>query len=210
MTARNFCLSTAAAVSLTCAAAISPLLLPAQVAAQDNPTMSNVIPDGGNYSIQGKLSALDPATLTLTLTPQNAEPMPMTVRPGVDLSEVSVGDVANVHYTRSVVFVIGSPNVSVANVPASSTVGEVARTPGGIGPNAATVVGRVVKINSPSSFDVVNANGGAIYTIQVSNPNREPIVGMLKVGDSVTANVSPLIVTSIAKCGLFGKGLFGC
>jgi hypothetical protein len=33
---------------------------------------------------------------------------------------------------------------------------------------------------------------------------------LLKVGDSVTVSVSPLIVTSIAKCGLFGKGLFGC
>ena len=29
-------------------------------------------------------------------------------------------------------------------------------------------------------------------------------------GDSITVNVSPIIATSVAKCGLFGKGLFGC
>jgi hypothetical protein len=72
------------------------------------------------------------------------------------------------------------------------------------------IVGRVVKLDGPSSFDVVNANGGGVYTIKVTNPTRQAAFKLLKVGDSVTVSVSPLIVTSIAKCGLFGKGLFGC
>ena len=80
----------------------------------------------------------------------------------------------------------------------------------GIGANAAVIVGRVVKLDGPSSFDVVNANGGGVYTIKITNPARQASFKILKVGDSVTVSVSPLIVTSIAKCGLFGKGLFGC
>jgi hypothetical protein len=71
------------------------------------------------------------------------------------------------------------------------------------------VVGRVVKLDGARSFDLVNANGG-VYTIKTFDPTRQAAVGLLKVGDSVTVSASPLIVTSIAKCGLFGKGLFGC
>jgi hypothetical protein len=196
--------------ALGCAAAFTLLMLSAPVAAQTDPTMTNVVPDGGQFAAQGKLQALDPGASTLTLVPESSPPIPMTLAPGVNLTNVSVGDVASVHYTRSVTFVVGSPNVPVGQVPVTSTVGQVAQTPGGIGYNAAVVVGRVVKLNGPTSFDVVNANGGGIYTIKTTNPTREAAIAQLKVGDSITVSVSPLIVTSVAKCGLFGKGLFGC
>jgi hypothetical protein len=57
---------------------------------------------------------------------------------------------------------------------------------------------------------VVNNDGGGIYTIKTTQPAREAIIAKLKVGDSITVNVSPILATSIATCGLFGKGLFGC
>jgi hypothetical protein len=196
--------------ALACAAAFAPVMLPTRVAAQTNPTMTNVVPDGGNYSIQGKIQALDPGASTLTLVSESSSPMPMTVAPGVDLSSVSVGDVASVHYKRSVTFVVGSPRVPVGQVPVTSTVGQIAQTPGGIGYDAAVIVGRVVKLDGPSSFDVVNANGGGIYTIKTSDPTRQTAIALLKAGDSITVSVSPLIATSVAKCGLFGKGVFGC
>ena len=195
--------------ALACAA-LTPLMLSPPVAAQTNPTMTNVVPDGGQFAAQGKLQALDPGASTLTLVPESSPPIPMTVAPGVDLTNVSVGDVVSVHYTREVTFVVGGPHVPVGQVPVTSTVDQVAQTPGGIGYNAAVVVGRVVKLNGPTSFDVVNANGGGIYTIKTTNPTREAAIAPLKVGDSITVSVSPLIATSVAKCGLFGKGLFGC
>jgi hypothetical protein len=196
--------------ALACAAAFTPFMLSTPVAAQTNATMTNVVPDGGEYAAQGKIQALDPGASTLTLVPESSPPIPMTVAPGVNLTNVSVGDVASVHYTRSVTFVVGSTNVPVGQVPVTSTVDQVAQTPGGIGYNAAVVVGRVVKLDGPTSFDVVNANGGGIYTIKTTNPTREAAIALLKVGDSITVSVSPLIATSVAKCGLFGKGLFGC
>ena len=194
-----------------CAAALTSLIPLAPVVAQsDHPTMTNVVPDGGKFAAQGKIQALDDGASTLTLVPESGPPIPMTVAPGVNLTDVSVGDVASVHYTREVTFVMGGPHVPVGQVPVTSTVDQIAQTPGGIGFNAAVVVGRVVKLNGPTSFDVVNANGGGIYTIKTTNPTREAAVAQLKVGDSITVSVSPLIVTSVAKCGLFGKGLFGC
>jgi hypothetical protein len=199
----------AAAVLFACALAL-PVALPRQVAAQTNPMMTNVIPDGGEFAVQGKLTALDPGAGALTIAPQSGGEMPMTVAPNIDLSNVSVGDVADVHYTRSVTFVLGTPQLPVGEVPVTSTVDEIARTPGGIGFNPAVIVARVTQLNGPGSIDVVNANGGGIYSIRTTNPSRQAVIGQLHVGDSVTVHVSPLIATSVAKCGLFGKGWFGC
>lgn len=207
---RTFLLSATTTLSFACATAFLPLLPPGQALAQGNPTMTNVVPEGGHYSAQGKLQSLDSGALRLVLVTEKAGPIPMTIAPEADLSNASVGDVADVHYTRSVTFVVGSPNVPVANVPATATVGQVAQTPGGIGPDPATIVGRVVKVNGPDGFDVVHASGGGVYTIKVTNPARQEAVKLLKVGDSVTVSVSPLIATSIAKCGVFGMGLLGC
>jgi hypothetical protein len=212
MTSHRFFLAATTALAFACATAFLPLMAPREAAAQDNPTMTNVIPAGGHYSVQGKLQSLDQAAMTLTLVSDKGGTLPITIGPEAedDVSNVSVGDVVNVHYTRSVTFVAGSPNVNVSNVPATATVGQVAQTPGGIGPNAATIVARIVKVDGTNSFDVVNANGGGIYTVKVTNPARQQALKMLKVGDSVTVSVGPLIATSVAKCGVFGMGLFGC
>src|SRR3954447_18642894 len=207
MTSFRTLLAAAAMLSL---AGVTVILPSGQAAAQSNPTMTNVIPQGGHYSAQGKIQALDPGASTLTLVSEKGGQLPMTIAPGADVSGVSVGDVADVHYTRSVTFVLASPNVNVSTVQTTGTVGQYAQTPGGIGPNAATIVGRIVKVDGPSSFDVVNNNGGGIYTVKVTNPTRQEAVKLLKAGDSVTVSVSPLIATSVAKCGVFGMGVFGC
>jgi hypothetical protein len=210
MKTRELLFAASVRAALTGAAVLTPLMLSSPVVAQSDPTMTNVVPDGGSFAAQGKIQALDAGASTLTLAPESSPPLPMTAAPGVNLSDVSVGDVASVHYTRSVTFVVGSPNVAVGQVPTTSTVGQVAQTPGGIGPSAAVIVGRVVKLNDPTSFNVVNANGGGIYTIKTTDPTRKAAIAMLKVGDSLTVSVSPIIATSVAKCGLFGKGLLGC
>ncbi len=210
MNTREMRLAAKTATALAFAVVLTPLVFAVPVAAEDNPTMTNVVPDGGNYAVQGKLQALDPAENTLTIAPEKGPPIPMTVAPGVNLADVSVGDVADIHYTRTVTFVVGGPHVPVGQVPVTSTVEQVAQTPGGIGYNGAVVVGRIVKVNGSNSFDVVNANGGGIYTVKTTNPAREAAMHSLKPGDSVTVSVTPLIATSVAKCGLFGKGMFGC
>jgi hypothetical protein len=165
MRANKLPIVAAVTIAIACAAAVTPLMPTTPVMAQTNPTMTNVLPDGGEFAAQGKIQALDPGALTLTPAPASGPPIRMTVAPSVDLTNVSVGDVADVHYKRSVTFVVGNPNLRVGQVPVTSTVEQVAQTPGGIGYDAAVVVGRVVKLNGRDSFDVVNANGGGIYTI---------------------------------------------
>ena len=57
---------------LVCAAGLTPLMLSPPVAAQSNPTMTNVVPDGGHFATQGKIQAIDPGALTLTIVPESS------------------------------------------------------------------------------------------------------------------------------------------
>jgi hypothetical protein len=209
MSFRNILNTTGAIAAIACAVGLMPVVLPAPAAAQANPTMTNVVPDGGNFAIQGKLQAMNAGARTVTIAPEKAPPVPMVVAPGVSLSDVSVGDVVSAHYNRSVIFLVTSANVP-GTVNTTQTVGQLAKTPGGVGPEGGTFAGRVVKVAGPTSFDVVNDNGGGVYTIQTTDPAREAVIGTLKVGDLVAVTISPLTVNSIAKCGIFGQGLFGC
>ena len=193
-----------AVAALFACALVLPLSLPHQAAAQNAPTMTNVVPDGGEFSVRGKVLALDPATLTLTIAPKEGQEIPMKVAPNVDLTDLSVGDAVDIHYTRSVTFVVGPSHLQANEVPVTSTVDQIAHTPGGIGFNEAVVVARVVRVNGPESFDIVNDNGGGVYRVVSTNPSRQAAFAMVKPGNSITVSVSPLIATSIAKCGFFG------
>src|SRR5271167_2800920 len=94
------------AATVTCFAAITPVMGWTQVAAQSNPTPTNVVSDSGNFATQGKIQALYHGVATLAMVPDRRPPMPMTVGFGVNLTNISVGDGASVHYTRSVMFVV--------------------------------------------------------------------------------------------------------
>jgi len=195
-------IAAAGAVAVMACAAITPVVLPTRAAAQANPTMTNVIPDGGSFAVQGKIQAINAGAGTVTVMPASNTPLPMTARSGVSLANLEVGDTVSTHYSRSVNFLVATPQVQV---PAgTSTIGQVARTPGGIGPQAMEIVGTVTNLDSADRFDVVNSTGGGVYTIQVTDPARLALVKTLKVGDTVAVSVGALTLTSIAKCGWFG------
>ena len=66
------------------AAALTLLIAPiTSGVAQTNPTMTNVVPDGGEFAAQGKIQALDPGAGTLVLVAESGSQIPMTVAPGV-------------------------------------------------------------------------------------------------------------------------------
>ena len=133
----------------------------------------------------------------------------MAVAPGVNLGDLENGEVASVHYTRTVTFTVGNAPITATG---TTSVAQAAQNPADIA-TATTptmIIGRVLKLNSPNSIDVVNNNGGGIYTIKTTQAARMAAIAKFKVGDLVTVNVSPIIATSLSKCGLFGLGLFGC
>ena len=59
----------------------------------------------------------------------------------------------------------------------------MARTPGGIGAGASVIVGRVIKVDGPGAFDMVNIDGGGEYTVRATDPARVAALGAVKAGD---------------------------
>jgi hypothetical protein len=204
MTLRSALLGTAA-VALTLAAVnlvgAGPAMAQA-TSAPANPTMTNVIPDAGTFAVAGRVHAIDPAARTLTIAPSSGQPVALTAPAGISLEGISAGDHVSAHYTRTVTFVVGTPDASTPR--ATETVGQMARTPGGVGAGASVIVGRVIKVDGPGAFDMVNINGGGEYTVRSTDPARVAALRAVKAGDSVTASVGALTLTSLARCNLFG------
>ena len=193
-----------AAALFACSALIGAGMAIAPAVAQQNPTMTNVIPDGGTGSMNGTVKTIDPSARTMTITSKSGDPVNFVVAPSVRVDNVNVGDDVDAQYERTVVFLITGPNV--APPAQSQTVGQFAHTPGGIPAEGLQLAGTVTKIDSGNSFDVVNPGGGGIYTIKVTDPQKVAMLSHMKVGDTVAVNVSPLTITAITKCGFFGCG----
>jgi len=181
-------------------AAVAIFMMAAPVVAQAPPTAQNIIPDNISYATWGKIQAIDPGAGTLTIMPDNQPAIPMTVAPGVNLTGLEIGEVASVHYTRTVTFTTAAPTAPTATA-GSVGVGQAVQNPGELTKTTApiTIVGRVVKIVGPDSVDVVNNDGGGVYRLKTTQPARMAAIAKLKDGDSVTVNVSPIIATSVAK-----------
>jgi hypothetical protein len=204
MTLRSALLGTAAVAAIASTVAAVSLVGagPAVAQATSNPTMTNVIPDAGNFAVAGRVHAINPAARTLTIAPSSGQPVAMTAPAGISLEGLSAGDHVSAHYTREVTFVVGTPDASTPR--ATQTVGQTARAPGGIGAGASVIVGRVIKVDGPGAFDIVNVDGGGEYTVRSTDPTRVAALRAVKAGDSVTASVGAVTLTSLARCNLFG------
>ena len=104
----------------------------------------------------------------------------MTAPAGISLQGLSAGDHVSAHYTREVTFVVGTPDASTPR--ATQTVGQTARAPGGIGAGASVIVGRVIKVDGPGAFDIVNVDGGGEYTVRSTDPTRVAALRAVKAG----------------------------
>jgi len=179
--------------------------MPSRAVAQANPTMSNVIPEGGSSAVSGKVQSVNPNTRTITIASSSGPPLPLVAPATVGIDNIEVGDVVSAHYTRSVAFLLVPPGAEERPGSTTATVDQTAaRRPGQIGLQATEIRGAVTKIDGPRSFDVVDATGGGVYTVQVTDPARVALVQQLKVVDRLTVSVGPLVLTALAKCGPFG------
>lgn len=172
--------------------------------APPHPEMSNVIPDGGWGGIEGKIGAIDLHTRVLTIAPKSGYAVQMHAGPEVRLDDLEVGDDVDAIFTRNVLWLV-TPSNQESAAGQTTTVGAVAHAPGGPGPLATQINGRVTKIdNSGHRFDIVDATGGGVYTVVVTDPARYAMMDALQVGSGLTVMMSPLTITTLEKCGWFG------
>ena len=151
----------------------------------------------------------------MTLAGADRRTVTVIAAPQVQLGALSIGDRVNALYCRSVAFLV-SPSMRVPRDATDQLPPAQAELLGR--PTRAQIAGQysvlVTQISgllvgirpAAHTIDVVNPTGGQIFTIHASNPSRDALMQSLKLGDLVTAVVSPPIATAIEpERGLLGE-----
>lgn len=178
----------------------------AQPGAPIQPVLTNVIPESDAVTVHAKITAVDPATRKLTLADRSGKTITLTAGPGVRLDMLKVGDTVDAQYYRSVAFVVSPPGAPAPKDEMEQALARPVSAPGGISMSVTQISGLVVGIDlNAHSIEVVNPQGGEVVTINVTNPERQAMLPMLKVGDTITAVISQALAVSVqpAKKSLF-------
>lgn len=179
-------------------ACMLPLAAPSSAAAGDNPTYANVIPHAVAVTLHAKITAINRDTRQVTLTGRSGTPVTLVAGPVVRLELLKVGDAVNATYYRSVAFAVSQPGTPVPEDEIRTALARPAEAPGGVAVTVSRVSGLVVGIDlAAHSLDLVDPNGGGVYTIEVVDPERQAQMTKLHVGDTITAVVSQTLAVSI-------------
>lgn len=153
------------------------------------------------YSVDGRITAVDPATRMVTLTtPSGATVNHKTSAAVSNLGILKVGDEVFVGYEEKLSFVLSGPNARPPRDRDSSVV------VGASGPKAAAGVGAnqmvanwwVVGVDvAGAKLSLVNPAGGEVRTYSVVTPEGRAELPRVKTGDYLTAIDSLVLVVSI-------------
>src|SRR5690349_24042371 len=71
-----------------------------------NPIMSNVVPDSGTGTIEGKIQSIDQNSRQVTIVPSSGNPIPFVANLSVHLEGFKPGDKVETRFSRTVLWVI--------------------------------------------------------------------------------------------------------
>ncbi|MBK4721492.1 hypothetical protein JJL56_21785 [Azospirillum sp. YIM DDC1] len=189
---------TATAVGILCGALLAAATVPHPASAQSRPVLTNIIPESAAVTIHAKITAIDVGKRKVTLAGRSGTPVTVMAGPAVRLEMLKMGDTVDAQFYRSVAFMVSQPGTPVPEDEVQQAVARPAEAPGGIGVQVTRLSGLVVGIDlSANSIDLVNPNGGEVYTVNVTDPARQAKLPSLKVGDTITAVVSEALAVSI-------------
>jgi hypothetical protein len=158
-----------------------------------------------HYSVDGRITAVDPAARTVTLTYLNGSTGTYKVGPAVTtLANRTVGDVVSASFEDKRTFVLSGPNTKA---PGDMSVSAVAATSNGN--SAAGAAGSktianwwVTAVDPPAGkISVVDPNGGQVRTYNVTDPAARADLSRVKPGDNLTAINSEIAVMSLTPKG---------
>jgi hypothetical protein len=139
-------------------ASILPMAGTHTAMAQDNPTLTNVVPESAAITIHAKIQAIDPSTGQVTLTGRSGTSVTTVAGPNVRLELLKVGDTVNAKYYRSVAFLISQPGTTAPEDQMTQMIAQPVQAPGGIGVRMTRVSGLVVGIDlAAHSVDTITA-----------------------------------------------------
>lgn len=153
------------------------------------------------YSVDGRVTAIDPATRMVTLTlPSGATVNHKASEAVQNLGIVKVGDQVFVGYEEKLSFVLSGPNARPPRDRDSSVVVGASGPRGGAGAGASQMVANwwVVGVDAGAgTLSLVNPAGGQVRTYNVVTPEGRAQLPRVKTGDYLTAIDSLILVVSI-------------
>jgi hypothetical protein len=186
------------------AGAFATALLAADGAfAQDQATVG--IQTITTYSLDARITAVDPAARTVSLAFANGATATRNVSQAVaDFGARRVGDMVSVGFEDRLTFVLSAPNVQTPrardnSVTAAASMGQSAA---GVSASEAIANWWVVGVNpGGGTISLVNPAGGEVRTYNVTTPAGREQLPRVKVGDSLTAINTQVLVASITPKG---------
>ncbi len=154
------------------------------------------------YSLDARITAVDPAARTVSLAFTNGATATRNVSQAVaDFGARKVGDMVSVGFEDTLTFVLSGPNVATPRSRDTSVTATASATGmGAAGVSASESIGSwwVVGVNTAANtISLVNPAGGEVRTYNVTTQAGREQLPRVKVGDSLTAINTQVLVVSI-------------
>jgi hypothetical protein len=154
------------------------------------------------YSADARITAVDPAAGTVSLAFTNGATATRNVSQAVaDFGARKVGDMVSVGFEDRLTFVLSAPNVTTPrNRDNSVTAAASATGMGAAGVSASEAIANwwVVGVNpAANTISLVNPAGGEVRTYNVTTQAGREQLPRVKIGDSLTAINTQVLVVSI-------------
>jgi hypothetical protein len=154
------------------------------------------------YSADARITAVDPAARTVSLAFTNGATATRNVSQAVaDFGARKVGDMVSVGFEDRLTFVLSAPNVTTPrNRDNSVTAAASATGMGAAGVSASEAIANwwVVGVNpAANTISLVNPAGGEVRTYNVTTQAGREQLPRVKIGDSLTAINTQVLVVSI-------------
>jgi hypothetical protein len=188
---------------LVAASLVTPILMAAPAMAQGQAITG--IGTITTYSVDGRVTAVDPGNRTVTLAYLNGSTGTYTVSPAVaTFASTKVGDVVSASLEDKRTFVLSGPNTKVPGD--TSTSAGAAVSSGGSTTGAAvnkTITNWWVTSVDPTAGKIllVDPGGGQIRTYSVTDSAARADLSRVKPGDNLTAINSSTAVISLTPKG---------
>lgn len=150
----------------------------------------------------GKVTAVDPATRTITLQGANGNVVDIQAGPEVrNFKQIKPGDSLTLDYYESVAVDVrpagsGAPEVVTQTAGTRSAKGA---KPGGAVGRQTTITAEIWHINKSANLVTLKGPQGALRTIQVQDPAMQARLAQLKEGDLVDFTITQAVAAAIHK-----------
>jgi fructose-specific component phosphotransferase system IIB-like protein len=145
---------------------------------------------GHTITAQVRVTAIDPATRTLTVHTAAGNDLQVVAGPAVrNFDNIHVGDDVVMRYTESLAIVLSAPNTKLPDNTITTAMGRAApgQKPAAAASQRTIVTGLVVGVDlARNEVSVVDPQGGAVHVIEVRDPARQRNLAKVNVGDTLT------------------------